>query len=384
MATLIPTKVQQPGGVTSKSDQYVGPPRQVTVDTSRNEIRLHDGKKKGGWRIPNLDQMKRLFLTRDSEFGSLQFADEQVGFLARVGKAAYQLRTFIGGNGIQISNPDGSAGNVTIDMPKPFSQILTEITDANTAENTGFYVVTYGNGANTPAEWLTTRDVFLQVMRYEDSIMQIARNAQELKTKSYIRMKIGGVWGAWLADESSILQGTFDSLFNSVNQTQKTWSEFELGTFIRQMVQSIQYIDGANAAVAKSFNELFAIPGVGDGTSLVIPGTFTMATNDRFEFVVSATAKNLVGGDSQYATLEIERSDLNWDKVVNVNIATGPNSGPNHVEARYRFIKTATGYQPADDTWANSGAAIVATLTGRFRVSVGAANVKGARGARWR
>lgn len=384
MATLIPTKVQQPGGVTKQADAYIGPPKQITVDTSRWEIRLHDGKKKGGWRIPNLDQLKRLFLTRDSEFGSLQFADEQVGFLARVGKAAYQLRTFIGGNGIQITNADGAAGNLTVDMPKTFSQTLTEITDANTAENTGFYVVAYGNGANTPAEWLTTRDVYLQVMRYEDSILQIARNAQELLTKTYVRMKIAGNWGVWLADESSVLQGNFNALYNSVNQTQRTWSEFDLGTFVRQVVQSIQYIDGANAAVAKSFNELFAIQGVGDGTSMVIPGTYNMATNDRFEFVVSATAQNLPGGDSQYATLELEKSDLTWDKVVNTNIAAGANSGPSHVEVRYRFIKTANGYQPADDTWANSGAAVVATLTGRVRVSIGAANAKGARGARWR
>lgn len=389
MATIKPTRVQEVGDVTEKLDNYKGPPRQITVDVSRNELRLHDGKKRGGWRIPNLDQLRRLFLTRDSEFGSLQFADEQVGLLARVGKAAYQLRSLASGNGIRITNGDGAGGNPKIDMPLTFSQNLIPLADANLAEDTGFYVIGKGAGANTPAIWLTTADVFIQTLNYDEqvggTVIQIARNAQVMGHVVYLRLKIGGVWGAWeTKTEITYAQGGFNNLYNSVDETGKMWSEFDLGTFVRQIVQSIQYIDNANAAQAKSFNELFAARGVGAGTSLVIPGTFNMATNDRFEVVCSATAANLPAGDSQFATIELEKSDLSWDKVVNVNVVSAANAGPNHTEVRYRFIKTASGYQPADDTWSNLGAAVVATLTGRIRVSIGALNSRGARGARWR
>lgn len=387
MAELLNKRVQFVGDSTAKNDAFVGAPRQVTVDTTRNELRLHDGRTKGGWRFPNLVQMRRLFLSRDSELGQLSFADEQAGILTRISKGVYRLRTLAGLNGVRITNEAGSAGNLTVDMPLTFEQSLGPIVDANEADKTGFYIVSKGPTANTPAEWLTNSDVAIEVFNYEDSVggtvLQVARNAQAGNPKVYYRLRVGGDWADWQTRED-YETGDYESVYNGSDETPKLWSAHDLTTIIRQMLQSIQYINDTNAAVAKSFNELFAIKGVGTQTSKFIPGTFNMATNDRFELIAGATAANLPGGDTQYATIEIEKSDLSWDVVANVAVTSPANQGPTSIETRYRFVKTAGGYQPVDDSWANLGAAVTATLTGRFRVSVGALNEKGARGARWR
>lgn len=387
MAELLNKRVQRVGDSTAKNDAYVGAPREITVDTTRNELRLHDGRRKGGWRILNIEQLRRMFLSRDSEFGQLAFADEQTGILARVSKGVYRLRTLAGLNGVRITNADGASGNVNVDMPLTFAQDLTPVEDANEADKTGFYIVLKGPAANLPAEWLTVSDVALEVFNYEGTtggaVLQVARNAQSATWKVYYRLRVAGDWTAW-ATREDFAQGDYESVYNGSDQTPKLWSAFEIATIVRQMVQSIQYISDANAAVAKSFNELFAITGVGTQTTKFIPGTFNMATNDRFELIAGATAANLPVGDTQYATIELEKSDLSWDVVANVAVVAGANQGPVSTETRYRFIKTSTGYQPVDDAWANVGAAVTATLTGRFRVSVGALNTKGARGARWR
>lgn len=45
------------GGGTAEMDALVGSPRELTIDTERNEIRLHDGVTPGGKRILNIDQI---------------------------------------------------------------------------------------------------------------------------------------------------------------------------------------------------------------------------------------------------------------------------------------------------------------------------------------
>ncbi len=45
------------GGGTVEMDALVGSPRELTIDTERNEIRLHDGSTPGGKRILNIDQI---------------------------------------------------------------------------------------------------------------------------------------------------------------------------------------------------------------------------------------------------------------------------------------------------------------------------------------
>lgn len=386
---LKPTRVQFPGNTTERNDQYVGPPRQVTVDTIRNELRLHDGRKKGGFRFPNLDQLRRLFVTRDSEFGGLTFADEQKGLLTRIGKAVYQVRKIVGNHGIQITNEDGTGGDIGIGLPVQFLPNLTPITNANTANKTGFYVVTKGPDSNLPAEWLTTANVFLEVMSFEDApgtMIQIARNADAVDHKVYVRIRNAGVFTSWgIKAETKLPEdGLLSLVYNGVDMEQRTWSAKQLSDTIRSVVQSIQYINSSNAAVAKSYNHLFTADGSGAGTTQVIMPAMNLATDDRIEIVAGATAAKLPGGDAQAAEIEIEKSDLTWNLVANLAVTTLPNEEAKSAEVIYRFVKSATGYQPADELWNNTTANVVATLTGRIRVTVGAANAKGARVSRWR
>lgn len=59
--------VQFPGGPTSQESQVVGVIRQVRVDTSRNEMVLHDGVTPGGHRIPNVDTIAQMIADVGSE-----------------------------------------------------------------------------------------------------------------------------------------------------------------------------------------------------------------------------------------------------------------------------------------------------------------------------
>lgn len=108
--------VKQVRGTTSQNDSFVGEEAQFTVDTTRDEVRLHDGVKPGGHRILNHEQNKLLFMLKDSEFGEVAFGDEDVGILVRVGDRQYELREIeaAADGGITVTNGDGVAGNPTI------------------------------------------------------------------------------------------------------------------------------------------------------------------------------------------------------------------------------------------------------------------------------
>ena len=116
MVNLLNKRVQFPRGTTRMNDGYIGPEGQLTVDNEKKELRLHDGKRKGGWAIVPLEMLKKLFLTRDTETGSLEFANDQSGILTRIGTRDYALRTIEGADGIKVVNPDGKNGNPIISL----------------------------------------------------------------------------------------------------------------------------------------------------------------------------------------------------------------------------------------------------------------------------
>lgn len=99
-----------PRGPTEDNDAYTGPESQLTVDTDRWELRLHDGLTPGGHRILNLEQLRLLFMSKDSEFGDVAFEETDRGYLVRVGDRQYDLRAFEVGDGITVENADGVAG----------------------------------------------------------------------------------------------------------------------------------------------------------------------------------------------------------------------------------------------------------------------------------
>lgn len=96
-------KLQHPRGNTAANDLYTGLPSQLTVDSERWELRLHDGETPGGHRILNLEQLLMIFMSKDSEFGDVAFGAGDKGILTRIGDRQYALRSLIGYNGIVIT-----------------------------------------------------------------------------------------------------------------------------------------------------------------------------------------------------------------------------------------------------------------------------------------
>src|SRR3546814_3422523 len=60
-------EVQLAGGNATNQNQYIGPPRELTVDTSNQELRLHDGVTPGGHRFPNRDSNDQRYQAKRSE-----------------------------------------------------------------------------------------------------------------------------------------------------------------------------------------------------------------------------------------------------------------------------------------------------------------------------
>lgn len=104
-------KLQHPRGNTAANDVYTGLPGQLTIDSERWEIRLHDGETPGGHRILNLAQLVQIFMSKDSEFGNVSFSADAKGILTRVGDRQYALRSLIGFNGIKIKEADEVTDN---------------------------------------------------------------------------------------------------------------------------------------------------------------------------------------------------------------------------------------------------------------------------------
>lgn len=104
---------QHPSGTTAQNSAYRGPIGQITVDTERWELRLHDGVTMGGQRILSLTQLLLNFMSRDSEFGQVAFAPDGRGILTRTGDRTYNLRKMVNGKGVTITNPFGTDGDFT-------------------------------------------------------------------------------------------------------------------------------------------------------------------------------------------------------------------------------------------------------------------------------
>lgn len=104
-------KVQFPGAGTAEADTYVGPENQVTVDTDRRELRLHDGVSSGGIRILGVDALDTRYRSSGEDPLGAGLPELGTGILARTGDAEYSLREIEVGPGLEIANSSGVGGN---------------------------------------------------------------------------------------------------------------------------------------------------------------------------------------------------------------------------------------------------------------------------------
>lgn len=104
--------VQLAGGTSETQDLYVGEERELTVDTSNDELRLHDGATPGGKRIANSDANDARYQFRSIELDGFNFGANLKGWLTRVSPGNYKLRTLtVNGDNLTLTNPQGLLGN---------------------------------------------------------------------------------------------------------------------------------------------------------------------------------------------------------------------------------------------------------------------------------
>jgi hypothetical protein len=111
-------QVQLAGGPADEQDAYIGLEREVTVDESNWELRLHDGVEPGGRRILNRDANDQRYQARSEELdGLLEFEPSNRGFLARLGPSTYRLRSLtVNIENLVIDNEDGYDGDPIIGL----------------------------------------------------------------------------------------------------------------------------------------------------------------------------------------------------------------------------------------------------------------------------
>lgn len=111
-------EVQLVGGDAENQNVYVGPARELTVDTSNQELRLHDGVTPGGHRFLNRDSNDERYQVKNPELGGFAGIPAQAkGFAVRVAPGSYRIRTLTyNADNILITNPAGTAGNPLISL----------------------------------------------------------------------------------------------------------------------------------------------------------------------------------------------------------------------------------------------------------------------------
>lgn len=111
-------EVQLAGGSATTQNQFTGAPRELTVDTSNQELRLHDGVTAGGHRIYNRDQNDSRYQARSLELDGFNgWEPSDRGWLVRLGPSNYRLRNLtVNGANLVIENSDGYDGNPLIGL----------------------------------------------------------------------------------------------------------------------------------------------------------------------------------------------------------------------------------------------------------------------------
>lgn len=106
-------RVQLIGHEFEEANAFIGDEREITVDITNDELRLHDGSTPGGHKILNRDQNDDRYQGRNTELdGLLDWEPSDRGLVVRLGPGNYELRTIETAAGqLTIENPTGFAGN---------------------------------------------------------------------------------------------------------------------------------------------------------------------------------------------------------------------------------------------------------------------------------
>lgn len=109
--------VQIPRHSTPEINAIVLPEGNIRQDSSTKELRVGDGVTPGGKRILHLEQLNSFFIRKDEGLGSeVGFPDAGIGFMTRLVDNTYVVRLLTDGDGITITNGDGSSGDAVFSV----------------------------------------------------------------------------------------------------------------------------------------------------------------------------------------------------------------------------------------------------------------------------
>lgn len=111
------------GGPAKSQNAYVGTPKELTVDTSNQELRLHDGTKAGGHKILNRDANDQRYQARSQELDGLTgFEDSYRGILVRLGPSSYKIRQLkVNIENMKVDHADGYDGDPVFSLAATIS-----------------------------------------------------------------------------------------------------------------------------------------------------------------------------------------------------------------------------------------------------------------------
>lgn len=120
--------IQWVGNLFNVASTYIGAEREIRVDTSNWDLRLHDGVTPGGHRIMNETGADAKYQLINAEISGIgPYAHDAKGVLTRRGDAEYVLRIMVDDDNseITVTNPDGYGGNFKFNLADVFARAKT-------------------------------------------------------------------------------------------------------------------------------------------------------------------------------------------------------------------------------------------------------------------
>lgn len=120
--------IQWVGDLFNVASTYTGADREIRIDTSNYDIRLHDGVTPGGHRIMNETNADAKYQLANPEISGIgPYAHDARGFLTRRGDGDYVIRTLVQDDDAEtvITYPDGYSGNPKIALADSFTRAKT-------------------------------------------------------------------------------------------------------------------------------------------------------------------------------------------------------------------------------------------------------------------
>ena len=142
---LVATQVKRRRGTTAENDAFTGAEGEITVDTEKHELRVHDGVTRGGFKIPTAESLDFASKSLDnlSSNGEARFTakvdkgHELIDFqIPTAGNGYTWYRKYADGwveqGGIKLQNTDSKQDlSFPIEMNGPTYSVLTSVMDDN-------------------------------------------------------------------------------------------------------------------------------------------------------------------------------------------------------------------------------------------------------------